>query len=433
MLAAGRAAWAIERFPPPDFETGHQLPPTERTAGNPGWYDALDITVLFAALSVGAWLVLKARSRKGVVGLAIACLVYFGFWRNGCVCAIGSIQNVTLALFDSGYALPVVVGAFFLLPIAFTLLFGRVFCAGVCPLGAIQDLVSFRALRVPEWLEQPLRVLPYVYLALAVVLAATGSAFVICEYDPFVGIFRLSGGVAMIVFGVVLLAAGMFVVRPYCRYLCPYGVVLGWLSRASLLHARIDPTKCIKCRLCEDSCPVNAINLPDERVDVQANRRRLVLGLAVLPVFVLAGALLGYGLASPLSRMNTTVQLAERMHAEQAGAVEGVIKETEAFRATGASVTRLYADALAVRRRFAWLTPTAFALLGLMVGLKRVRLSVPAWRDEYEIEASRCVACARCFEYCPHDARNVALLQQLTAEQRDDPEVVALTVGGIDR
>ncbi|NIL97025.1 MAG: 4Fe-4S binding protein, partial [Planctomycetales bacterium] len=61
---------------------------------------------------------------------------------------------------------------FFLLPLVFTLFFGRTFCAAVCPLGAVQELVSVRHVRVPRWLDQSLGMLAYIYLGAAVILAA---------------------------------------------------------------------------------------------------------------------------------------------------------------------------------------------------------------------------------------------------------------------
>ena len=107
--------------------------------------------------------------------------------------------------------------AFFALPLVFTLLFGRTFCAAVCPLGAVQELVAVRPLKVPLWLDHALGLLAYVYLGAAVLFAATDTAFVICRYDPFVAMFRLSGDVNMLVLGGCFLAVGMLVGRPYCR------------------------------------------------------------------------------------------------------------------------------------------------------------------------------------------------------------------------
>ena len=88
-----------------------------------------------------------------------------------------------------------------------------------------------RSVRVPKWVDHSLGLVPYFYLGAAVGFAATGSAFLICRYDPFVAFFRRSGSDNMLVFGGCLLVIGLFVGRPYCRYLCPYGAILGVLSR----------------------------------------------------------------------------------------------------------------------------------------------------------------------------------------------------------
>ena len=77
-----------------------------------------------AALGVAVWLVLGRRSRKAALWLTVGCLAYFGFYRQGCVCPIGAIQNVTAALADSTLAMPFAVILFFLLPLVAALLVG---------------------------------------------------------------------------------------------------------------------------------------------------------------------------------------------------------------------------------------------------------------------------------------------------------------------
>ena len=114
------AATINQRFPPPQFtETGHQMPHLTAPPPRAGALDYLDIAVLFACLALATWIVLRRRERREVVLLGLFSLLYFGFWRNGCVCAIGSIQNITQALFDPGYALPLTVLAFGVLPLVF--------------------------------------------------------------------------------------------------------------------------------------------------------------------------------------------------------------------------------------------------------------------------------------------------------------------------
>jgi len=318
------------------------------------------------------------------------------------VCPIGAIQNVAAA-FSGAYALPLVVLGFFLLPLVFTLFFGRTFCGGVCPLGAVQDAVLIAPLRVSLWLQEALGLLAYVYLALAVLLAATGSDSIICQYDPFVAIFRLSGNVAMLIVGGCMLLIAVFIGRPYCRFLCPYGAVLRHFSFAARRHAAITPAECVNCRLCEDSCPFGAIRKPTAwRLKSRTQGKwRLVAALVATPLLVVAFAWAGGQVSGSLSRMNYTVSLSERIAMEDAGLVSKPDNSSLAFRATGASAAELHAAAEAKRRDFRVGGLIAGAFIGLVAGGRLVRLSVRRTREFYEIDRTDCFSCGRCFKYCP--------------------------------
>ncbi|MEK7685661.1 MAG: 4Fe-4S binding protein [Verrucomicrobiota bacterium] len=410
------AAFGEQRFPPPEFESGYQLPATQTPPARALLLEYLDVAVLVAALGLASWLVFKKRSRQGVYALSIFSLIYFGFYREGCVCAIGSLQNVTLALFDRGYAVPTVVTAFFVAPLAVSLFAGRAFCAAVCPHGALQDLVLLKPLKVPSWLEQGLSVLPYVYLGAAVLFAATGSAFVICEWDPFVPLFRMSGSFTMLLLGAAFLLLGMFVGRPYCRFLCPYGALLRLGATVSKWRVTITPDFCTQCRLCENACPYGAIQEPASNPAspraLFADRKRLAWLLALLPLLLVCGGWTGSKLSTAASRLNRTVTLAEQYAGKETTLIHAgprTAADLALFRA-GQSPIELLTAATDIRRRFVlggWLFG---AWVGLVIGVKLISLSLRRRRADYEPDRAACLACARCFEYCPNERVRLGLL-----------------------
>lgn len=405
-LFAG-GAQAEFRFPMPEFESGYQYPPmsTPPRAQIPV---LLDIGLLTAALALTAYAVLRARSRRMVFVLAVASLLYFGFYRQGCICPVGAVQNVFEMLLGHGAGLPVVVVAFFLLPLVFALYFGRVFCAAVCPLGAAQEMCAVHPVQVPRPVEAVLGLLPYAYLGLAALAIATGSGYLICRYDPFVGFFRRGGSFPMLLFGAGILILGIFIARPYCRYLCPYGVLLRWASRFSKWHAAVTPAECTQCRLCEDACPYAAIVYPTpehQPVSRRQGSRRLGVLLALTPLIIGAGALAGYALNTPLARLHPTVRLAERLTYEDALAQQGaafeVSLETDAFRASEQTAAELYTQAAEIAAGFRPYSVLFGAFLGLVIAGRLVRLSVVRNRKDYEADRAACLSCARCFQYCP--------------------------------
>jgi polyferredoxin len=240
----------------------YKTPAVQKPLPRGFWIEILDVVLLGVGMGVAVWIVVKRRSRRWLVGLAIASLAYFGFYREGCICSVGAIQNVAVALADPKYSIPIVAIAIFFMPLIVALFFGRAYCGGVCPLGAIQELVVLRPLRVPKRLDQALGFLKYVYLALAILFALKPAAtrdFLICRFDPFVGFFRFTGEPYMLAIGGAFLIGGMFIGRPYCRYLCPYGGLLAWCSRLAQRGVTITPDKELNCGLCTEACSYGAI------------------------------------------------------------------------------------------------------------------------------------------------------------------------------
>ena len=400
---------AADRFPRPDFSSDYEQPSVQTPAPRSQVLEYLDVAVLAACLALSGWLAIRARSREGIFLLSVFSIAYFGFFRKGCICPIGAIQNVALALADPSYAIPVVAVAFFALPLVTALAVGRTFCAAVCPFGALQDAVIVKPLKLPRWLAVPLGFLPVVYLGLAVLFAATGAEFVVCRFDPFVNFFRVGGGAEILALGGAFLLLGTVVARPYCRFFCPYGVLLGWLSRLSFRHAAISPDSCVQCRLCEEACPVDAIRAADPQglaavtAPTKAEKRSLAAALVALPVLLALGAFAGSLTSLLAARVHPTVRLEAQVLREEAGLADTTTLESDAFRTTETTVPELSAQAAAVRRRFALATPLAGGFIMLVAGVSILATFPRRRREEYQPDQGECVSCGRCFSHCPRE------------------------------
>lgn len=396
------------RFPKPDFTSGYQYPEIFHGVPMEHLWNVVDIVLLIAMMSAVVWAAYKKRSRTVIYSMSIVSVLYFGFFRSGCVCSVGSIQNVILAMADSSYNLPWYVLLIFLLPIVFALLFGRVFCAGVCPLGAIQELVNIRNFRISRAVSATLSVIPWIYLAFTILYAATRSQFLICRFDPFIGIFRLGGDLGMIIFGIVLLVMSLFIGRPFCQFLCPYGALLSIFSSLSWKKLEITEKTCINCALCDKSCPVDAIRSPQTSKMKEKRTtgvKRIIQFAILLPLFTIAGAFLVGSNSDTLSMAHKSVYLYEMILQKQANPEMEEPLEVETFNAMGRNIEELKTEVVEIRHQYSVYSYLAGALIGFVIGFKLLKLSLKRSRKTYEIDSARCTMCGKCFNYCPQNLK----------------------------
>ena len=158
--------------------------------------------------------------------------------------------------------------------VALGLLFwGRgVYCGWLCPFGALQELLNAAARRlevkqvaVPHALHERLWVIKYTLFItiLALSFYSMKDALILAEAEPFKTAisFRMIRAWPFVAFVLVLLVAGLFIERFYCRYLCPLGAALAIPAKLKIfdwLHRR--PQCGRECRLCEQKCTVGAID-----------------------------------------------------------------------------------------------------------------------------------------------------------------------------
>ncbi len=184
-------------------------------------------------------------------------------------------------LFLTGH-MPAIHPAAMVLFIAFmliSLLLKKAFCSWLCPVGTLSEYlwklgrkIFKRNLHLPKWADLPLRGLKYLLLGFFIFVIGAMSAEAIQDFmsTPYglvadvkmLNFFRNMGLTAAIVIALLVLLS-VLIENFWCRYLCPYGALLGITSLLSPVKIRRDADACIDCGKCERACPSN---LPIDRL-----------------------------------------------------------------------------------------------------------------------------------------------------------------------
>ena len=152
-----------------------------------------------------------------------------------------------------------------------SLLLRKGFCSWLCPVGTISEWLwklgrsTFgRNFRLPRWADIPLRGLKYILLGLFLWAVGSMSAAAIRAFldGPYgiiadvkmLNFFRYLSVTAAVTLGVLALLS-IFIQNFWCRYLCPYGALLGLLARLSPVKIRRRADACIDCGKCAAACP----------------------------------------------------------------------------------------------------------------------------------------------------------------------------------
>jgi polyferredoxin len=163
--------------------------------------------------------------------------------------------------------------------LAMSFLMKKAFCSWLCPVGTASEQlwkvgrwIFGRNLHLPRWADIPLRGLKYALLGLFALVIGTMSAEALEDFmhAPYglvadvkmLNFFRNMGLTAALVIALLILLS-VLVQNFWCRYLCPYGALMGLASLLSPLKIRRDADACIDCAKCARACPAE---LPVDRL-----------------------------------------------------------------------------------------------------------------------------------------------------------------------
>ncbi len=210
------------------------------------------------------------------LGFLAVTLVWLGWGLNGQLSVVQVVAFLHSLL--NGFSWE----TFLIEPVIFTLwggvalgllFLGRgVYCGWLCPFGALQELTNalaqrlgVRQIAVPHALHERLWVIKYTLFVAILGLSfySMKEALILAEVEPFKTAIsmRMMRAWPFVAFVLVLLVAGLFIERFYCRYLCPLGAALAIPAKLKVFDwLRRRPQCGRECRLCETKCTVGAID-----------------------------------------------------------------------------------------------------------------------------------------------------------------------------
>ncbi|MHA2247274.1 MAG: 4Fe-4S binding protein [Candidatus Hodarchaeales archaeon] len=224
------------------------------------------ITFLFCIILINA----KLMSRKVSTAIYLITIFFGGVLLGGIPNAVMPIEYILIIIGVRGEVTYLFLVILVLCLLFYSsLLFGRIFCGFVCPLGALQELISkinFKSdlegqkeakYRV-EISSQVSKKVRWIFIGVLFLLASIWSIVILPAFNPFSGFLFLKTFTLTLIITfislVVICFVSIFFYRPWCRFLCPFGAGSSFVSQfTGIKYQRTDA--CTECGLCEKVCP----------------------------------------------------------------------------------------------------------------------------------------------------------------------------------
>lgn len=204
-----------------------------------------------------------AESGRGIPFVAEASL--------HAVCPFGGVVSLYQLITTGTFVKKVHESSLVLMIIVFAsaVLMGPLFCGWVCPFGSFQEFISRIGKKIfkkrhnrfiPYKYDKYLRFLRYIVLIRVIQMTARSGVLLFANVDPYYALFQFWTGevaISAIILLFVVMVASLFVERPFCKYFCPFGAILGLFNLFRIFPLRRNPKTCISCRKCDKACPMN--------------------------------------------------------------------------------------------------------------------------------------------------------------------------------
>lgn len=196
----------------------------------------------------------KNMSERAAIIILAASAVVAGFLQWGFLDTTIYLHQVLYGIVNGGVnptqAFKVV------LILASSLVLGRFFCGYICPLGAAQELVS-KLVKKQAHIDVGLSVVIRAVFFVIFIVLGIGIASII-HFNPFSLVSPWLGTFKLLVL-IIVVAVSVFVYRPWCTLLCPFGFLMNLTSKFSILKLRLNKN-CINCAVCKKKCPTDQAN-----------------------------------------------------------------------------------------------------------------------------------------------------------------------------